>query len=46
MVDYNRSKIARAVVVHWVHLTSLLIGQGGARYNRAFRAIFEILLQS
>ena len=46
MVDYNRSKIARAVVVHWVHLTSLLIGQGGARCTRAFRAIFEILLQS
>ena len=44
MVDYNWSQIARAVVVHTVHLTSLLIGQGGVRCTRAFRAFFEVLL--
>ena len=46
MVDYHWSKLARALVVHRVHLFSLLIGQVGARCTRAFRAIFEILLQS
>ena len=44
MVDYNRSKTARAVVVHTVQLPSLLIGQGGVRCTRAFRAFLEVLL--
>ena len=44
MVDYNCGKIARAGVVHRVHLFSLLIGQGGVRCIRAFRAFFVILL--
>ena len=44
MVDYNWIKLARAGVVHRVHLFRLLIGQGGVRCTRAFRAFFKILV--